>query len=170
MSDILSLNRQAWNRQSTDATSPWVQPVDTATIERARQGDWQVILTPNKVVPRTWFADIRDQDVLGLASGGGQQVPTLAAAGARLTSFDNAEEQLAKDRMVADREGLSIAIEQGDMADLSRFDDACFDLIFHPVANVFSGRHTPGVAGVLSRAAPGRSFVIGFHEPLLLPF
>jgi SAM-dependent methyltransferase len=170
MSDILTLNRQAWNRQSTDATSPWVQPVDSATIERARQGDWQVILTPNKVVPRTWFGDIRDQDMLGLASGGGQQVPTLAAAGARLTSFDNSDAQLAKDQLVATREGLNIRLEQGDMADLSRFDDACFDLIFHPTANVFSADILPVWLECFRVLRPRGRLLSGFMNPCFYLF
>jgi SAM-dependent methyltransferase len=39
--------------------------------------------------------------------------------------------------MVAERDGLSINLEQGDMRDLSRFEDESFDLIFHPVSNCF---------------------------------
>ena len=109
-----------------------------AEIKAAKAGDWEVLLTPTKIVPQDWFGDIRGKDLLGLASGGGQQVPIFAAAGARVTSFDNSATQLAKDRLVAEREGLEVRFEQGDMADLSRFDDASFDLIFHPVSNVFS--------------------------------
>ncbi len=55
-----------------------------------------------------------------------------------VTSFDNSPAQLAKDKLVADRDGLEIQLVLGDMADLSCFDDASFDLIFHPVSNVFS--------------------------------
>jgi hypothetical protein len=94
--DILKNNEIAWDKQSSDAQSPWVQPVPPAEIDAARQGNWQVILTPTKPVPEHWFGDIRDKDVLGLASGGGQQVPIFAAAGARVTSFDNSSQQLAK--------------------------------------------------------------------------
>jgi len=72
-----------------------------------------------------------------LASGGGQQVPILAAAGANVVSFDLSDAQLATDRMVAEREGLAIRFVRGDMADLSAFEDAGFDLIFHPASNVF---------------------------------
>jgi hypothetical protein len=82
--DILKHNEIAWDKQSSDAQSPWVQPVPPAEIDAARQGNWQVILTPTKPVPEHWFGDIRDKDVLGLASGGGQQVPIFAAARARV--------------------------------------------------------------------------------------
>ena len=72
------------------------------------------------------------QDVLCLASGGGQQGPILAAAGANVTVFDNSPAQLRQDELVARREGLSIRTVQGDMRDLSAFADGSFDLIFHP--------------------------------------
>ncbi len=138
MTDILKYNRAAWDKQSENAQSPWVQPVDSATIEKAKSGIWEVILTPSKNVPKTWFSDIHGKRVLCLASAGGQQAPILAAAGAVVTSFDNSPVQLAKDQLVADRDGLTIELVQGDMADLSYFKDASFDLIFHPVSNVFS--------------------------------
>ena len=53
---------------------------------------------------------MRGRDVLCLASGGGQQAPLLAAAGARVTSWDNSPQQLALDRHVAEREGLALEI------------------------------------------------------------
>ena len=105
-------------------------------IAGAGAGNWHVILSPTKPVPKEWFGDIRGKELLGLASGGGQQVSLFAAAGALVTSFDNFSAQLAKDEYVALRDGFDIAYEQGDMA-LSRFDDESFDLTFHPVSNVF---------------------------------
>ena len=135
--DILSHNREAWNRQSRNG-SRWCEPVSPKTIEDARKGKWEVILTPTKTVPHSWFGELEGKDLLGLASGGGQQVPIFAAAGAIVTSFDNSDEQLAKDKAVADREGLAVKTVQGDMADLSAFPDNSFDLIFHPVSNVFA--------------------------------
>ena len=146
--DIVEYNRQSWNRQSASGESRWCEPVDTATINAARRGNWQLILTPNRNVPGSWFGDIRGKRVLCLASGGGQQAPVLAAAGASVTSFDASEEQLEKDAFVAGRDNLPLAIERGDMADLSRFADASFDLIFHPVANVFACEIQPVWRGV----------------------
>ena len=103
MTDILQHNRDAWNAQSRWGESPWCQPVEPAVIDAARQGEWSIILTPNIAVPRDWFGEIAGKNVLCLASGGGQQAPVLAAAGANVTSFDNADEQLAKDALVAER-------------------------------------------------------------------
>ena len=75
--DIVKHNEIAWDKQSSDGESPWVQPVGSAEIAAARRGNWRVILTPTKTVPEHWFDDIGGKDVLGLASGGGQRVPTL---------------------------------------------------------------------------------------------
>ena len=163
--DIVKHNEIAWDKQSSDAESPWVKPVNSGEIDAARRGDWQVILTPTKPVPEHWFGDIRDLDVLGLASGGGQQVPIFAAAGARVTSFDNSSQQLAKDRLVAERDNLSISYEQGDMADLSRFDDESFDLIFHPVSNVFSETILPVWRHCARVLRPGGRLLSGFMNP-----
>ncbi len=168
--DVVRLNRAAWDRQSSGGDSPWVQPVDADTIARARDGDWQLILTPTLSVPAAWFGEIEEARVLGLASGGGQQMPVLAAAGARVTSFDNSAEQLAKDTQVAEREGLDMRFEQGDMADLSRFADASFDLIFHPVANVFCADILPVWRECLRVLRPGGRLLAGFMNPCFYLF
>jgi len=54
----------------------------------ALNGNWSVLLTPTKPVPREWFPELKDCKVLGLASGGGQQMPIFAAAGADCTVLD----------------------------------------------------------------------------------
>lgn len=170
MDKILQINREAWNKQAELGQSPWVQPVDAPTIASARDGQWSVILTPNFPVPRDWFGDIRGRQLLALASGGGQQAPTFAAAGAHVTSFDNSDVQLAKDQLVATKENLQITLEQGDMADLSRFEEATFDLIFHPVANVFA----PDINSVWRECyrvlKPGGRLLAGFMNPCFYLF
>lgn len=130
--DLLEHNRRAWNRLSNDGIL-WSQPVSSELIEEARQGRWDLFLAGG-TVPRSWLGDVAGKDILCLASGGGQQAPLLAAAGAHVTSFDISDAQLAKDKLVAERENLTIRIEQGSMTDLSRFDSGKFDLIFLPVS------------------------------------
>ena len=76
--DIRDYNRQAWDRKVAEK-SIWTVPVDTKTIEAAREGEWRIILTPTKSVPRGWFGDLNNCDLLCLASGGGQQGPTPPA-------------------------------------------------------------------------------------------
>src|SRR5436305_3954131 len=134
--DVRSYNRHAWNLQ-VEKGNRWTVPVGPAVILAARQGDWQVVLTPTRPVPRGWFPPLAGLDVLCLASGGGQQAPVLAAAGASVTVLDNSPAQLSRDREVADREGLIVRTVQGDMADLSAFPDASFGLVFHPCSNGF---------------------------------
>lgn len=130
--DVIEHNRRAWNRIS-DAGGLWSQPVSARIIESARRGVWEVSLAGSPI-PGEWFGHIAGKAVLCLASGGGQQAPILAAAGAEVTSFDLSGSQLEKDEAVARREGLSIRVEQGSMTDLSRFEDASFDLVFLPVS------------------------------------
>jgi hypothetical protein len=91
--DVVTHNRAAWNQQSR-VGSRWCQPVTADEISAARRGIWNVILTPNKSAPPEWFGKVKGKRILCLASGGGQQAPILAAAGATVTSFDNSDEQL----------------------------------------------------------------------------
>ena len=88
--DILEHNRAAWNRQSAGG-GRWSRPVSKEEVDAARRGQWEVVLTPNKPVPRSWFGDLTGKRVLCLASGGGQQAPILAAAGAKVVSLDLSE-------------------------------------------------------------------------------
>lgn len=167
--DRIEHARQAWNRESTQG-SEWSRPVSAAVIAAARRGQWSVVLTPCRAVPPAWFGDIAGRDVLCLASGGGQQAPVLAAAGARVTSFDLSDVQLEKDRQVAHREGLDLRCVRGDMADLSVFPDAAFDLVFHPVSNVF----VPDVEAVWREChrvlRAGGTLLAGFMNPAMFLF
>lgn len=134
--DIREYNRKAWN-QEVERGNKWTIPVNPQTITNARQGKWQILLTPSKPIPREWFPEISDLEILCLASGGGQQGPVLAAAGAKVTVLDNSPLQLEQDRYVAVRESLSIETIEGDMADLEMFNSESFGLVVHPVSNNF---------------------------------
>lgn len=134
--DILHHNREAWSKL-VEESNIWTRPVDSRVTDEAKRGNWSIVLTPTKPVPSDWFPPLDGKKVLCLASGGGQQGPVLAAAGADVTVFDNCPSQLERDTMVAKRDNLSIKVEQGDMRDLSRFNDESFDLVFHPVSNCF---------------------------------
>ncbi len=129
-----------------------------------------MVLTPNKPVPRAWFADLKGAHVLCLASGGGQQGPLLAAAGAAVTVFDNSPRQLGQDRLVAERDGLEIVTVLGDMADLSCFTDGSFDLIVHPCSNCFSETVRPVWRECYRVLRPGGALLAGFANPLLFCF
>lgn len=115
----------------------WGQPIDHATFQAAKNGVWDVKLTPTKFVPHEWFGTLQGKKILGLASGGGQQMPIFAALGADCTVLDYSEEQLKSERIVAQREGYPIEIIRGDMTKRLPFADESFDLIFHPVSNCY---------------------------------
>lgn len=167
--NLIEHNRAAWNREAL-AGSEWSTPVSTEQLQAAREGRWQVILTPSKPVPRDWFGELAGQSVLCLASGGGQQAPTLAAAGADVVSFDLSDEQLRKDQDLAERERLPLVTVRGDMRDLSALESGRFDLIFHPVSNVF----VPDVAPVWRECfrvlKPGGVLLAGFMNPWMFLF
>jgi SAM-dependent methyltransferase len=167
--DVRAYNRDAWNYQ-VESGNQWTVPVSLETIAAAREGRWQVVLTATKEVPRAWFPDLAGCDVLCLACGGGQQGPIFAAAGAYVTVFDNSPRQLAQDRLVAEREGLALRTVEGDMADLSAFPDASFDLIFHPVSNVFAEAVRPVWCEAYRVLRPGGSLLAGFMNPDIYVF
>ncbi len=163
--DILSHNRKAWDKE-VESGNPWTVPVPSELIAAARRGEWQVVLTPTKPVPRGWFPqDMNGVDVLGLASGGGQQGPILAAAGARVTVLDNSPNQLARDRMVAERDGLDLRLVLGDMANLSEFSDESFALIFNPVSTCFVPDVLPVWRECYRVLRKGGALLTGFIQP-----
>lgn len=115
----------------------WGRPISHEDFESALGGEWDVYLTPTKSVPHEWFGDLRGKRVLGLASGGGQQIPIFSALGAKCTLLDYSEQQCESDRMVAEREGYEVEIIRADMTKPLPFEDGSFDLIFHPVSNCY---------------------------------
>ncbi|MCI0464099.1 MAG: class I SAM-dependent methyltransferase [Gemmataceae bacterium] len=167
--DVRSYNRHAWDRQ-VEKGNRWTVPVSPEVIAAARRGDWQILLTPTKAVPRDWFPPLAGLDVLCLASGGGQQGPVLAAAGGVVTVLDNSPAQLGQDRLVADREGLQIETVEGDMADLSRFPEGRFGLVFHPCSNCFVPDVRPVWLEAFRVLRPGGVLLAGFCNPVLFLF
>ncbi len=115
----------------------WGVPISHESFAAAKAGRWDVGLTPTKPVPHGWFGELRGKKVLGLASGGGQQMPIFAALGAVCTVLDYSERQLESERLVAEREGYAIEILRADMTKPLPFADESFDLIFHPVSNCY---------------------------------
>ena len=168
--DPVAHNRAAWDRE-VDTDNEWTRPVGRELIARARAGDWSVVLIGYEPTPRDWFPpDLRGVAVLCLASGGGQQGPVLAAAGAEVTVFDNSPRQLARDEEVAAREGLAIATVLGDMRDLSAFADASFDVILNPVSNVFCPELAPVWRECFRVLRPAGVLMSGFMNPDIFIF
>jgi SAM-dependent methyltransferase len=115
----------------------WAIPISHEEYLKAQKGEWSVLLTPIKPVPKEWFSGLKNKQLLGLASGGGQQMPVFAALGAVCTVMDYSDKQLESEMMVAGREKYDIAIAKADMTKTFPFDDCFFDIIFHPVSNCY---------------------------------
>lgn len=82
--DINSRVISGWCRNGWE----WGRPITHEVYEKALAGDWDVYLTPTRAVPHEWFGELAGRKLLGLASGGGQQLPIFTALGARCTLLD----------------------------------------------------------------------------------
>ncbi len=115
----------------------WGRPVSREICEKARRGEWDVLLTPTKPVPKSWFPPLEGVSLLGLACGGAQQMPVFALAGAKCTILDYSVRQTESEKRVAKREGYDINVVRADMTRVFPFEDESFDVIFHPVSNCY---------------------------------
>lgn len=130
------INSHIWDNW-VEGGIQWGIPVSHQEVEKARKGQWKIYLTPCRAVPHSWFPCLSGAKVLGLASGGGQQMPILSVLGADCTVLDYSQRQLESERMVALREGYDIGILKADMTKPFPLADESFDLIFHPVSNCY---------------------------------
>lgn len=120
-------------------------------------------------IPRYLLRDVAGQDVLCLASGGGQQTAVFGLLGANVASLDICEGQLAADRTAAEHYGYPIRTVKGDMRDLSVFADGCFDLVFQEISIVF----VPDVREVYREVhrvlRPGGCYYVDHCNPATFP-
>lgn len=144
----------------------WGKPIDHDAYVRATQGDWHILLTPTKPVPRAWYPTLQGAEVLGLASGGGQQMPILTAAGARCTVLDYSPAQLESERLVAERERYDITIVRADMTRPLPFADASFDLVVNPVSLCYVRKVEPIWREVARVLRPGGVLLTGLDTGL----
>lgn len=163
--DLIAHNRAAWDQLAVQDCE-WSRPVTADLIAAARHGDWAVHLTPGPL-PAGWLDNVTGLSILCLASAGGQQAPVLAAAGAQVTVFDLSERQLEQDRAVARRDGLALTCVQGDMRDLSAFADQSFDVVFHPISNLYVPDVRPVWRECFRVLRPGGSLLSSFYNPVV---
>lgn len=163
MQEYTKVNAKTVDRWNSEGWE-WGVPIGHEAYRQALQGRWQVLLTPTKPVPREWFGEMRGKRLLGLASGGGQQMPLFAAAGALCTVLDYSESQLESERMVARREGYPIEIVRADMTEPLPFADGAFDIIFHPVSNCYIEQVEPLWRECSRVLRPGGVLLAGFDN------
>ena len=115
----------------------WGKPITHEEYVKATNGEWNVLLTPTKYVPHDWLGDIKGKRILGLASGGGQQMPIFSALGAKCIVLDYSKKQIESEIFVANREGYNIETICADMTKRLPFEDESFDIVFQPVSNCY---------------------------------
>ncbi|HXK33698.1 MAG TPA: methyltransferase domain-containing protein [Dehalococcoidia bacterium] len=110
--------------------------------------------------------DVRGMRALVLGCGGGQDVVALVKLGAVATGVDISPAQLAYARKYAAARGAENAsFVEGDVQDLSRFDDESFDLAI----SIHALGHVENVAAVMAEAArvlkPGGVLAVAVQHP-----
>ena len=148
----------------------WMRPLSHEDFMKAAGGEDLLTLTPLRKVPFSWYGDCRGKKVLGLASGGGQQMAILSALGAECTLLDISDTQLAADRMVSQREGYSIDIRKGDMTEPLPFADSSFDMVVNPVSNHYIRDIYPVFREIYRVLKPGGSFLAGLDTGIYWAF
>lgn len=136
MKTYQDINKEAIDRWVEEGWE-WGRPISHQQFLDAQHGKWDVLLTPTHPVPHEWIGQLHGKKILGLASGGGQQMPVFSALGAACTVLDYSPKQIQSEHLVAQREGYSITAIEGDMTKRLPFEDEAFDLVFHPVSNCY---------------------------------
>ncbi len=154
MDEIAQYNIQRWQALA-DADALFTRPSLDLTPDSARAFlDEEALL-----------GDVTGQEVLCLASGGGQQSAAFALLGAHVTVFDLSEAQLERDRQAATHYQVDICTVQGDMRDLSAFALDSFDLVYQP----FSIGYVPDARVVIAQVAhilrPGGMYYLACDNP-----
>jgi len=138
MDEIASYNQTRW-KALVEADALFTRPKLNLDIDSARN----LIDAPGKL------GNVAGKDVLCLACGGGQQSAAFALLGANVTVFDLSEEQLERDKEAAKHYDVEIKTIQGDMRNLSTFEKASFDIVYH----AYSLNFVPDAAEVFQQAA-----------------
>ena len=138
LDDVGRYNRERWE-ELAQARVLFSRPLLELDSDSAR-----VFVDPEGVM-----GSVAEKDALCLAGGGGQQSAAFALLGARVTVFDFCDTQLARDREAAEHYRTEVRTVQGDMRDLSCFEDDSFDVIWHAHSLTF----VPDIRRVFSEAA-----------------
>lgn len=145
-------NQRLWEeevKKGCGYTIPWLN-LDVSLLRQYADGKLEFLPEPMTCIyPASVLANIEGQDVLCLASGGGQQSAVFSLLGARVTVVDLAEGQLEGDRKAAIHYGYDVTTFHADMRDLSCLNDNSFDLVFQ--AN--STAYVPDIRQVYSEVA-----------------
>ena len=132
--DIRAYNRHAWDR-NVEMGNRWTVPVEPEVTAAAARGEWSLVLTPSKPVPRAWFPD----DLRGTDLPAARET-TSARQKEAVAQLDQAQATL-RERLAADgpRGRLLLdAIEDADVRAAARESLAATDHVV--AARVFVRR------------------------------
>lgn len=167
---IVEKNRQDWN-QSAQSWSEWnhsekvLRPILEDPSKAFHPAVWAAF--------QKYFPDFKGKRVCVPSSGDNLAVFAFALLGARVTSCDISENQLANARKIAERENLEDSIEwiQADTMRLDSVADEAYDLVY-----TSNGVHVwldnlPAMYGNIYRILkPGGWNIIYEVHPFLRPF
>lgn len=168
MENYVAYNSHMWDVWSEGHTT-WTIPLTAEQYQQSKSGPINFVLTPTKNVPLSWFEGV-GLDVLGLASGGGQQGPVMAAHGYHLTILDNSMRQLLAETLVAERENYPLLALQADMTQPLPFKDESFDIIIHPVSNCYIEELQPTWNECYRVLRRGGVMMAGWTNPMMYMF
>ena len=168
MDNYVAYNSQVWDAWSEEQNT-WTIPLTPDQFQQAKNRPIEIVLTPTKNVPLNWFEGV-GKDILGLASGGGQQGPVMAAHDYRVAILDNSMRQLRAEKLVADRENYPVLPLQADMTQSFPFKDESFDMIIHPVSNCYIEDLQPTWNECYRVLRHGGVMMAGWTNPILYMF
>ncbi|MBT8219642.1 MAG: class I SAM-dependent methyltransferase [Bacteroidia bacterium] len=121
--NIHKANQTRWNAAADD----WAKKAESRGLWKAAVNNPALVL--NEAV-RDQCAQIRNQKVCVLGSGDNEAVFAFAGMGARVTSVDISQNQLAHGAKRAAILSLDVDFVQSDVVDLHALEDASFDMVY----------------------------------------
>jgi SAM-dependent methyltransferase len=157
MSKIISDNRNRWN-DLAHAGAVYSVPFLEFSIEQARE----------HVCRYNVIDKVENLNVLCLGGGGGQDSIAFGILGANVAVLDLSDEQLNRDKKAALHHGLKIQTIQGDMNDLSMFDESFFDIVWQPYSINYSPTVQPVFREVMRVLKNGGIYYVAFANPFAM--
>jgi SAM-dependent methyltransferase len=157
MDELARFNKERWEAIAA-ANFIYTRPLLDLTPESARR----------LIDPYGLTGEVAGKRVLCLASGGGQQSAAFAVLGADVTVLDLSETQLERDRVALTHYGREGRLVQGDMRDLSAFESASFDIVWHSYSINFVPDVAPVFDGVRRVIRPGGLYRLRWQNPFVM--
>jgi len=168
MDEVTQVNQRLWDRMVDEGcgfTLPWLD-LDRNIVRQLANGELDPVPeSPQEMYPEHLLAEVRDRDVLCLASGGGQQSAVFGLLGSCVTVVDLTEGQLAGDRQAAAHYGYPVTAIQADMRDLSCLGDETFDMVWQAPSLSYVPDLQPVFAEVCRVLRPGGVYRAEFGNP-----